>query len=99
MNRKSLFILALTLASGILVGITGTIGLNHLKGVNGNVVHAHVVLHRMVGVDGGIHGVPPVKDHGEFFPGRTGCFPVDAFQVVESDCSGDADGSAGGDDL
>ena len=40
----------------------GVLGRAWSFGIDGNVVHTHVVLHRMIRMDGRIHGIPPVKD-------------------------------------
>ena len=68
MNRKSLFVLALTLAAGILVGITGTIGFNHLKGVAGKTTgparkKLPTVLYWRNPMNPSIHADHPMKDN------------------------------------
>ena len=68
MNRKSLFTLGLTLAFGILVGITGTIGLNHSKGVAGKTAgpaqkKLPAVLYWRNPMNPSIHADHPMKDN------------------------------------
>ena len=68
MNRKPLFTLGLTLASGILVGITGTIGFHYLKGTSGKKAGLALktspeVLYWRNPMNPSIHADHPMKDN------------------------------------